>query len=119
MRATLVSMADLGTLRINHSPAQERYEAVLTPDPSDREWGNTDDVVVGYVDYVSEPYQVVLTHTVIREQYSGQGYASQLVQSVLEDIRASGKQVVPVCSYVQRFIERHPEYADMAVPVPQ
>lgn len=119
MRATLVSMADLGTLRINHSPAQERYEAVLTPDPSDREWGNTDDVVVGYVDYVSEPYQVVLTHTVIREQYSGHGYASQLVQSVLEDIRASGKQVVPVCSYVQRFIERHPEYADMAVPVPQ
>ncbi|ASR01777.1 GNAT family N-acetyltransferase [Gordonia rubripertincta] len=106
-------MADVGTLRIDHSPAQERYEAILASDS----FG--EDEVVGYLDYVSEPYQVVLTHTVVREQYSGHGYAGQLVRFVLEDIRASGKQVVPVCSYVQRFIERHPEFADMAVPVPQ
>ena len=81
--------------------------------------GEGDDEIVGYLDYVSEPYQVVITHTVIREQFSGHGYAGQLVQAVLEDIRRGGKQVVPVCSYVQRFIERHPEFADMAVPVPQ
>ncbi|MBD0861853.1 N-acetyltransferase [Gordonia sp. zg691] len=106
-------MADVGTLRFDHSPAQERYEAVLVTD----QFG--EDEVVGYVDYVSEPYQVVLTHTVVREQYSGKGYAAQLVRVVLEDIRGSGKQVVPVCSYVQRFIERHPEFADLAVRVPQ
>ncbi|WP_238421427.1 GNAT family N-acetyltransferase [Gordonia sp. 'Campus'] len=106
-------MADVGTLRIEHSPAQERYEAILVGDPSG------EDEVVGYLDYVSEPYQVVITHTVVREQFSGHGYAAQLVRAVLEDIRQGGKQVVPVCSYVQRFIERHPEFADMAVPVPQ
>lgn len=106
-------MADVGTLRIDHSPAQERYEAILVTDPSG------DEEVVGYVDYVSEPYQVVLTHTVVHERFSGHGYAAQLVKAVLDDIRASGKQVVPVCSYVQRFIDKHPEYADMAVPVPQ
>ncbi|WP_439031756.1 GNAT family N-acetyltransferase [Gordonia terrae] len=106
-------MADVGTLRIEHSPAQERYEAILVGDPS------SEDEVVGYLDYVSEPYQVVITHTVVREQFSGHGYAAQLVRAVLEDIRQGGKQVVPVCSYVQRFIERHPEFADMAVPVPQ
>ncbi|MFE0747775.1 GNAT family N-acetyltransferase [Gordonia sp. NPDC058843] len=108
-------MAESGTLRIEHSPAQERYEAILVADPS----SPAEDEVVGYVDYVSEPYQVVVTHTVIREQFSGHGYAGQLVRAVLEDIRRDGKQVVPVCSYVQRFIERHPEFADMAVPVPQ
>ncbi|WP_435083914.1 GNAT family N-acetyltransferase [Gordonia hongkongensis] len=106
-------MADMGTLRIEHSPAQEQYEAILVAD------SQGDDEIVGYLDYVSEPYQVVITHTVIREQFSGHGYAGQLVQAVLEDIRRGGKQVVPVCSYVQRFIERHPEFADMAVPVPQ
>ncbi|MFW0785955.1 GNAT family N-acetyltransferase [Gordonia sp. CPCC 206044] len=110
-------MADAGSLRIIHSPAQERYEAVLGHDPSG-DW-NADDVTVGYLDYVSEPYQVVLTHTVIHEQYSGHGYAAELVRTVLDDIRKSGKQVVPVCSYVQSFIGRHPEYSDMAVPVPQ
>lgn len=107
---------DVGTLRIEHSPAQERYEAVLTPaDSAD----SSDDVIVGYLDYVSEPYQVVLTHTVIREAYSGRGYAAQLVRAVLDDIRAAGKKVVPVCSYVRHFIDENPEYADMAVPVPQ
>ncbi|AFR47541.1 GNAT family N-acetyltransferase [Gordonia sp. KTR9] len=106
-------MADVGALRIDHSPARERYEAILVADSTG------EDEVVGYLDYVSEPYQVVVTHTVIREQFSGHGYAGHLVRFVLEDIRSSGKQVVPVCSYVQRFIERHPEFADMAVPVPQ
>ncbi|MGV9714201.1 GNAT family N-acetyltransferase [Gordonia sp. NPDC003424] len=110
-------MVNVGTLRINHSPAQERYEAVLSPDSgADLTSG---DEVVGYVDYVSEPYQVVVTHTVIREQFSGHGYAGQLVRTVLDDIRASGKRVVPVCSYVQRFIQQNPEYADIAESVPQ
>ncbi|MGC5257469.1 GNAT family N-acetyltransferase [Gordonia sp. DT218] len=110
-------MANVGTLRITHSPAQERYEAILPADPAAD--GSGDEEMVGYLDYVSEPYQVVLTHTVVREQFSGHGYAGQLVRYVLDDIRATGKQVVPVCSYVQRFISQHPEYADMAVPVPQ
>ncbi|MXP20030.1 N-acetyltransferase [Gordonia sp. HNM0687] len=117
-------MANDRSLRIDHSPAQERYEAILSVDSSGSAAESGDyptdaDQVVGYLDYVSEPYQVVLTHTVIHEQFSGHGYAGQLVRVVLDDIRATGKQVVPVCSYVQRFISQHPEYADMAVPVPQ
>lgn len=102
---------DEGTLHIRHSPARERYEAVLET--------NDGEVVVGYLDYVKEIEQRVLTHTVIHEQYSGRGYAGQLVKAVLDDIRPTGDLVVPVCSYVQTYIQRHPEYADMAVPVRQ
>jgi len=109
-------MVEAGTVRIRHSVAQERYEAYLPVDPDDPMGGEE---LVGYVDYVAEPYQVVLTHTVIREHYSGRGYAGYLVSTVLDDIRASGKQVVPVCWYVRHFIDRNTEYADMAVPVPQ
>ena len=110
-------MADVVGVRVRHSPALERYEAVLEPqDPSNP---MVYEEIVGYVDYVAEPYQVVLTHTVIREAYSGQGYAAQLVGAVLDDIRGIGKQVVPVCSYVRRYIAQHPQYADMSVPVPQ
>ncbi|GAC68024.1 GNAT family N-acetyltransferase [Gordonia soli] len=108
-------MADVGNLRIHHSPGQERYEAWLASESGD---GLGEDLV-GYLDYVAEDYQVVLTHTVVREHYSGRGYAAELVRTVLDDIRPSGKRVVPVCSYVRHFIEQHPEYADMAVPVPQ
>ncbi|MFW0788619.1 GNAT family N-acetyltransferase [Gordonia sp. CPCC 205333] len=106
-------MAEIGTLHVKHSPGQERYEAYLLDDdglPGER---------VGYVDYVAEVEQIVLTHTVVPERYAGQGIAGQLVKFVLDDVRASGKRIVPVCTYVRSFIKRHPEYADLAVPVPQ
>jgi len=105
-------MAETGTVQIKHSPGQERYEAAVTG-------ADGTDVQVGYLDYVAELKQVVLTHTVIFERFSGHGYAGQLVKAVLDDIRASGKKVVPVCSYVEAYVGRHPEYADMAVPVPR
>lgn len=108
-------MPEAATLRIDHSPAQERYEAVLESESGD----GVGEVAVGYLDYVAEPYHVVLSHTVIHEQYSGHGYAALLVRAVLDDIRPTGKKVVPVCTYVRSFIEQNPEYGDMALPVRQ
>lgn len=90
---------------VTHSLAQERYEIVVG------------DQYVGYVDYVSEPEQVLVTHTVVHSQFSGHGYAAHLVKYVLDDIAASGKRVVPLCSYVGYFIEKNPEYAAMATEV--
>lgn len=110
-------MADSGTLRIVHSAPQERYEAILTDTESVQRDAEPDEYLVGYLDYVSEPYQVILTHTVILDAYSGRGYAGQLVRAVLDDIRAQGKQVVPVCSYVRHYIDEHPEYADLVASV--
>lgn len=107
-------MAESGTLHIKHSPGQERYEAFFLDED-----GIPTDERVGYVDYVSEVEQVVLTHTVVPERLAGRGIAGELVKYVLDDVRASGKKVVPVCSYVRHYIEGHPEYADLAAPVPQ
>jgi len=92
-------------IRVLHSVPQERYEMYV------------DDMYVGYLDYVNEPDQVVLTHTVVLNQYSGRGYAAHLVKYVLDDIAKTGKGVVPLCSYVGYFIEQHPEYASMATEV--
>lgn len=39
------------------------------------------------------------------------GIASRLVRHALDDARARGLRVVPTCSFVAAFIERHPEYA--------
>ena len=75
-------MAETGTVQIKHSPGQERYEAAVTG-------ADGTDVQVGYLDYVAEIEQVVLTHTVIFERFSGHGYAGQLVKAVLDE-RAAG-----------------------------
>lgn len=95
----------MANIRVTHSQAQERYEIF------------DGEQYVGYLDYVSEPEQMVLTNTVVLDQYSGKGYGGHLVKYVLDDIERAGKKVVPLCSYVGYYIEQHPEYAPMATEV--
>ncbi len=49
-------------------------------------------------------------HTYVPDALRGQGIAEQLVRHALDDTIRSGHRVLPVCSYVKRFVERHPEY---------
>jgi predicted GNAT family acetyltransferase len=35
------------------------------------------------------------------------------VRAALDDVRAKGGSVVPKCSFVRGWIERHPDYADL------
>lgn len=102
-------------LEIKHLSAQERYVAVIPVPPE----SDHPERQAGYIDYMSEPDKVVITHTVIRDEFGGRGYAGRLAKHVLDDIRDSGKKVVPVCSYIQNYIEKHPEYADLALEVPR
>ena len=41
------------------------------------------------------------------------GLGSRLVQAALDDVRGKGERVVPLCSFVRGWIERHPDYADL------
>lgn len=52
-------------------------------------------------------------HTGVRDRYEGQGLASQLARRALDDARAEGLLVVPLCPYVAGFIARHPEDRDL------
>ncbi|WP_132992260.1 GNAT family N-acetyltransferase [Gordonia zhaorongruii] len=98
-------MAD-GTISVTHVAPRERYLAELTED-------GADPVEVGYVDYTQGGDHRALTHTVIYDRFGGRGFAGEVVRQVLDDVRDSGLQVVPVCSYVQSYLEKHPEYSDL------
>ena len=54
--------------------------------------------------------RIVFTHTEGPSTISRRGVGSQIVRSALDDARAQGLQVVPVCPFVRAYIERHPEY---------
>lgn len=56
---------------------------------------------------------VTFPHTVVFDEFEGQGLAGQLVSGALDDVRAQGKKVVATCAYVARYIEKHAEYADL------
>ena len=57
--------------------------------------------------------RMVFTHTVVPPELRGRGIAEQLVRRALADARLAGRRVVPACSYVAKFIERHREFQDL------
>ncbi len=56
---------------------------------------------------------MTFTLTEVPPQLRGRGIASRLIQGALETARAQGLKVVPRCSFVESYIARHPEFADL------
>ena len=63
--------------------------------------------------YRLEGDRVLLTHTEVPEQFSGRGIGTKLARAVFDAVRASGRRVVPICSFMRAFAARHPEDADL------
>ena len=91
----------MSELVVRDNPEELRYDALL------------DGRRVGLIRYRIEPGVVVLVHTDVDEAVEGTGVGSQLVRGALDDIRARGLRLVPLCPFVAAYLRRHPEYADL------
>ncbi len=87
-------------VQVTHNAAAHRYEAVV-------------DGHLSICEYELADGRMVFTHTVVPGELRGRGIAEKLVRAALADSRATGRKVVPACSYVAKFIERHKEYQDL------
>lgn len=65
------------------------------------------------VDYQLVDSVMHITHTGVPRPLEGRGLAAALVSHALGWARAHGLRVQPVCSYVQVYIRRHPEWQDL------
>lgn len=74
---------------------------------------HVDGELVGIADYVERDGAVVLPHTVIDASRRGHGLGAVLVRGALDDIRPTGRTVVPSCWYVAEFIDANPSYKDL------
>jgi predicted GNAT family acetyltransferase len=68
---------------------------------------------IAFVDFTRSGNVVNLIHTEVPAAIEGQGAGSALVRGTLELLRAGHYKVVPSCSFVRRYIERHPEHRDL------
>jgi len=68
---------------------------------------------LAFVQYLVKPERLVLVHTEVPEESEGQGVGDALVRFVLDDARARGLAVVPLCPFIASWIERHPDYKDL------
>lgn len=78
----------------------DRYEAAVP--------GGT-----AFIEYRLKPGRIVLVHTEVPKESAGHGVGDQLVRFVLDDARARGLAVVPLCPFVAQWIERHPDYKNL------
>lgn len=70
--------------------------------------------IIGYASYDFYDDAILITRTSVRREYTGMGIAENLIRTALDEIRSEGAYcVVPICSYVQNFIDKHPEYQEL------
>ncbi|GGS93022.1 hypothetical protein GCM10010156_59100 [Planobispora rosea] len=69
--------------------------------------------VAGFAEYRRSGTKVSLTHTEIDPAFEGRGLGSILARGALDASRAEGLSVLPFCSFIRGYIERHPDYLDL------
>lgn len=92
--------------KVADNPDASRYEIVVDGEPA------------GFVAYRRGGATVSLTHTEVEQRFEGRGLGSVLVRGALDLARADGLAVLPVCPFVRRYMQRHPDYVDL-VPTDQ
>jgi predicted GNAT family acetyltransferase len=67
----------------------------------------------GLAAFVERDGATVFTHTEIDDAFEGQGIGGQLARAALDDVRARGSKVIPECSFIRGWIDKHPDYQDL------
>ena len=88
-------------LRVVDNPHLHRFEAHLG------------DRLAAFAVYRLEPGRMVFAHTETVGGFEGRGIASRLAGAALDEARARGLSVTPVCPFIDGYIRKHPEYSGM------
>lgn len=88
-------------VRVVNNVEASRYEAYVGVE------------LAGFAAYVVRPDVIVFTHTEIDDAFEGKGVGSALVRGALEDVRANGHSIVPLCPFIASYIRRHEEFYDL------
>lgn len=88
-------------IEVRDNPGQSCFQIVV------------DGAVAGFSRYVRKAGRVIFVHTEIDPAFEGRGLGSTLAREALDNVGARGLTVVPLCPFIEGFIERHPEYRDL------
>lgn len=74
-----------------------------------------DDKKAGYCQYEEKIDSTwVITHTVVDENYQGEGLAGKLLDEVCDQARKENVKIIPICSYAVKKFDHEPEkYGDL------
>ncbi|WIY82492.1 GNAT family N-acetyltransferase [Propionimicrobium sp. PCR01-08-3] len=94
----------MANLEFRNNEAGFRYEAL--------EGGE----LVSQIDYTVDGDVMTFTHTGTPPQHRGRQLADKLTRWALDDVRARGRKIVPLCPFTASFVSQHsPDYDDIVV----
>jgi predicted GNAT family acetyltransferase len=73
------------------------------------------DELAGVLTYIREDGVAVYPHTKVQERFEGRGIGGRLAKAALDDARERGLKVDPACPFVEAYVHKNPEYADLLV----
>lgn len=75
-----------------------------------------DGELAGFVHYHLSNGVADFDHTEVQPRFNGRGLGTTLVRGALDQVRADGQwRIRATCPFVQIFVKRNPEYADLVV----
>src|SRR5262245_38319999 len=95
-------MPDAAAITVQDAPERHRYEVTVDGD------------LAGFAVYEDRADGVrVFTHSEVSDAYEGRGVGSALARGALDEVRGSGRRLVPRCPFIAAFVRRHAEYQDL------
>lgn len=92
----------MSDVQVTDNPGESRFEARI------------DGELAGLAAYDKDDDLIVFTHTEVYDVFEGKGVGSALARGALDAVRAEGgRRVVPRCSFIRGWIEKHPDYQDL------
>ena len=91
---------DRDSLEVLHKEADSRFEILIGEH-------------VAELNYQLKGNIITFTHTGVPSELEGNGIGSLIVRAGLGYAREQGFKVVPRCSFVDAYMRRKPEYADL------
>lgn len=72
------------------------------------------DQLAGVVEYRLTDDRITFTHTRVFDDFAGKGVGGALARQALDAVRADGtRKVVPECSFIAGWLDKHPDYQDL------
>jgi predicted GNAT family acetyltransferase len=91
-------VADVEEAAVVDVPEASRYELRLNGQ------------LIGLAAYRRREGRIAFTHTEVEDVLEGRGFGTRLAAAALADAERQGLEIVPLCPFIARHIERHPEY---------
>lgn len=65
---------------------------------------------IAYLSYQTDGDTLIYDHTIVPPSLGGQGVGTALVKYALDYAHTQGKKVIPACSFVAAYIQKHPSH---------